>query len=287
MIESLTEEQKAKFPEYVDKWLKIGLSTEPLNLENCKKYASIAYENAGLPAPTEFYTADSPMDAIKIVKGLDPKGDTTSSNAFNDMMYGNHDSSWLSFCDYMINELGVENCERVECLFGLAQNCGWWSAYEGFAVFQHRPSEIHFDENQELHNDSGPAIVYRDGFKVWSINGKRVTEQIVMRPETLTIEQISSEQDLDMRSIMIDRFGWPRYLKETESECIDFRENLIENTKEGLYKSENGNRMVVSCPTGRVFSLGVPSNIATCEDAQVWLGNDTQSEVKINVIART
>ena len=31
MIEELTEEQIARFHEFVDKWTKIGLSTEPMN----------------------------------------------------------------------------------------------------------------------------------------------------------------------------------------------------------------------------------------------------------------
>ncbi|MCP4124604.1 MAG: hypothetical protein GY751_22910, partial [Bacteroidetes bacterium] len=173
------------------------------------------------------------------------------------------------------------------CLIGLAHHCGWWSAYEECAVFQDRPKEIHFDEEKLLHNERGPAISYRDGYSIWSIHGKRVTEQIVMRPETLTLNQIDSESDLDMRAIMLERYGWENYLEGTNAECLDYRDNLIENTKEALYISDNGNRMVVSCPTGRVFSLGVPEDIKTCEEAQVWLGNDTDSEVKINVIART
>jgi len=286
MIEKLTPEQEAKFPEYVEKWLNVGLSTEPIDFEKCKKYAIEAYENAELTPPKKFYMAESPMSAIKLIKSLTDE-EISESSIFNEMMYGNHDASWLSFCDFMVNEVGVTDCERVDCLVGLAHHCGWWSAYEECAVFQDRPKEIHFDEEKLLHNESGPAIYYRDGFSIWSIHGKRVTEQIVMRPETLTLHQIDSESDLDLRAIMLERYGWENYLEDTNAKCLDYRDNLIENTKEALYISDNGNRMVVSCPTGRVFSLGVPDDIKTCEEAQIWLGNDTDSEVKINVIART
>jgi hypothetical protein len=79
--------------------------------------------------------------------------------------------------------------------------------------------------------DSGPAIEYLDGFKVWIIDGVRLSEQIVMNPETLSIKQIHDEQDQDKRSIMIERKGWDAYIKETNSECIDSRDNFIENTK--------------------------------------------------------
>ncbi len=64
-IEKLTSEQEAAFPRYVDKWLKIGLSTEPCNFEESKKAAILAYELAGLQPPKKFYLFDCPISAAK------------------------------------------------------------------------------------------------------------------------------------------------------------------------------------------------------------------------------
>ena len=62
------------------------------------------------------------------------------------------------------------------------------------------------------------------------------------------------------------------------------RKNAVEGTLEALYKTPKGEqRLVVTCPTGRLFALGVPPEVETCEAAQVWLGGDK----KMNVIART
>jgi len=285
MIEQLTEEQKEKMPQYVETWTQIGLSCEPSDFEKCKKFAKMAYTAADLPEPSKFVLVDSPKSAVKELREVLPNVKDTS--IFTEMMYGNHDAGWLSFYDFMINEVGVTGCENIEGLIGIAKNCGWWSAYDDIVVFQHRPKEIHLDDNGEIHNEEGPAILYRDGYAVWGISGKRVTEQIIMAPETMTIKQISSEADLDLRSIMIDRFGWSNYLEQSNSTCIDSRDNIIENTKEALYKSEFGNRMVVSCPTGRVFALGVPGSIGSCSEAAAWLGSEEDSEVSVNVIART
>lgn len=294
-IEKLTEEQAAKMPEYVERWTKIGLSCEPADFEQCKLFAKMAYKSAGLEKmPTQFLSADSPASAITAIKKLDP--DLTNQNVFSEMMYGNHDAGWLSFYDFMISEVGVKNCDNIKGLLGISKNCGWWSAYEDVVIFQNRPKEIHLNDEGEIHNEEGPAILYRDGYAVWGISGKRVTEQIIMSPETMTIKQISSETDLDLRSIMIDRFGWSNYIEQTNAECIDSRDNILENTKEALYKTEFGNRMIVSCPTGRVFSVGVHDSVKSCSKAQSWLGSESDfddgldllgNKVKVNVIART
>ncbi len=62
-LEKLTPEQEASLPEFAEKWLKIGLSTEPLDLEKAKQCAIAAYEVAGLQAPVNFYRFQSPYSA--------------------------------------------------------------------------------------------------------------------------------------------------------------------------------------------------------------------------------
>jgi len=139
-------------------------------------------------------------------------------------------------------------------------------------------------KNGRIHREDGPAIEWFNGFKIWYLNGVEVTEQIVMRPETITLEQISEKKDVEVRSIMIERYGWLRYIQDSKAKLLDSRDNAIEKTKEALFAAgELGNRLVVTCPTGRVFALSVPSVIKTCEEAQQWLGNESNES---NVIGR-
>ena len=63
MINELTKEQINKFPEYVDYWFKIGLSTEPLDFEKAKKAAISCYKQADLAEPKYFYKFQSPFSA--------------------------------------------------------------------------------------------------------------------------------------------------------------------------------------------------------------------------------
>ena len=153
------------------------------------------------------------------------------------------------------------------------------------------PAWIWADGSQEWwvtgqrHREDGPAIIRANGRQEWYIDEVEVTEQIVMHPETLTVNQIKKETNSERRAIMVERFGWLRYLQESDAQLIDKRDNVVENTKEALYKGLGDRRLLVTCPTGRVFVLGVPSEVTSCEQAQKWLGSE--NEEKINVIGRT
>jgi len=146
-----------------------------------------------------------------------------------------------------------------------------------------RPAEIHWSVQGMLHNDSGPAAYYSPLFALWSIDGIAVDEQIVMRPETQTLEQIDGEKNADVKSIRIARFGWPRYLRESNAKMLDTRDNEVEGTKEALYVAGDQKRLVATCPTGRVFAMGVPSDVQNCEQAAHYL----QGPIKFNLVTRT
>jgi hypothetical protein len=201
-------------------------------------------------------------------------------------MYGNHDANWLGYYEYFWKVLGVEECNLLEGLINLAYHAGWWNAYEDFAVVQDFPVIIHRNQEGALHCEDGPALHYNDGLKIWQIDGHRVNEQIVMRPETLTVKQIHAETNADIQSIMLNRFGWHRYIVDTAAKLLDNRHNYVENTKEALYDcGTQGLRLLVTCPSGRVFSKGIGPGIKTCQAAQSWLGNDVEN--KFNIIGRT
>lgn len=280
MLNKLSKKQESMLSVYYNKWVDIGFDTNPVDFDKSVSLIKKHYSDCGLDTPDNFYLVDSPLAAINL---LNSKYNIKKSDTLNNACFGNHNASWLSYYDYFINETSVTLDKKIVNLIEIAKVCGWWYPYENAVVIQQRPSFINFEDGI-VQSTTGPTIQFPDGYSVYIIDGIRLDEQIVMRPETLTIRQIKSEQDQDKRSIMIDRFGWPRFLEESNAKCIDKRDNYIENTKEALFKSDNDNRLVVTCPTGRVFALGVPSSIKTCEDAQSWLGNE---EEKVNVIART
>jgi hypothetical protein len=165
-----------------------------------------------------------------------------------------------------------------------ALNGGSRYMHEKFCLVCEFPDQINQDDNNLPHCESGPSLSWMDGFAVWHIHGIAVDEQIVMRPHTQTVEQINGETNADVRAVRIERFGWARYLRESKAECIDHGRNAISNTDEALYLLADGTkRFVAGCTTAKLVTMGVPSEIETCEQAQLWLAGGK----KWNLIAAT
>ncbi len=61
MITSLTSSQKVQLELYAQKWVKIGFSTEPCNVERSKYWIRETYKIAKLKSPTKWAVFDSPL----------------------------------------------------------------------------------------------------------------------------------------------------------------------------------------------------------------------------------
>jgi hypothetical protein len=142
-----------------------------------------------------------------------------------------------------------------------------------------RPERICIDQNNLPHCEDGPSIRWRDGWTLWHINGVVVDEQIVMRPETQTVEQIHAEENEEVRRIRIERFGWARYTAESGATVVDSRRNDIDAQNESLYELRDGTRrlLVVDPSTGRKYALGVPSECSTTTDGQRFISHGLAS----------
>ena len=70
MINKLTDELTAKLSLYRDKWISIGLSTEPTNKERATSVVPSFYAAGGLPPPKIVMFATSPFAAMKIISVL-------------------------------------------------------------------------------------------------------------------------------------------------------------------------------------------------------------------------
>lgn len=114
----------------------------------------------------------------------------------------------------------------------------------------------------------------------WALDGVMVDEQIVLRPETQTIDQMLGEENVEVRRVRIEQYGWLKFLEEVNAKTIDERHNDIDATKEALFFFSHGNInhkiFVPTCTTGRVFALEVPETVETCVEAQKYLAADDE-----------
>ena len=190
-----------------------------------------------------------------------------------------HEAGWLSFFDFFSQEL--ECVGKLEGLITVARNAGWWWPFEGVCILTERPVELHRDPEHRLHNERGMAIRYPDGFGVWAINGVRVNEQIVMRPDTLTVEQITDEPNAEVRRVMRQQYGYDKYLDAVGAELIDddsewgklWHANLP-SEDEPLCLVEVINSTPELDGTYKTYFLRVPPGMETAHDAVAWTFTD-------------
>lgn len=190
-------------------------------------------------------------------------------------------SAWDSYLTFFRYGLGLRLPEHDAYSHWewLAVNFGFRFLHSKFAMVCDNPELI----SRELHNENGPTHRWRDGFSIWHINGVMVDEQIVMRPETQTMDQLEQENNADVKAIRIERYGWLRYVSETGAAVVDTASNDVEGTLEELYKMPDGSkRFVATCPTGKIPVMGVPQDIETCEQARKWL-----CPTSVNLLFRT
>ncbi|TDD75098.1 DUF6745 domain-containing protein [Actinomadura rubrisoli] len=127
-----------------------------------------------------------------------------------DAVLGQHEAPWLALFEALGRLDGP--------LAGLAQaarSAGWWWPYERLAILSERPGELHRDEPGRLHRGDGPALAYPDGFSLHAWRGMPIPPDFVASLTGLTPARISSEENAELRRVMLEIFGYDRYLAET------------------------------------------------------------------------
>jgi hypothetical protein len=269
-IENLTNEDVAQFDVYVNKWLDIGLSTAPADFESAKEAACRAYVVAGLKAPSKFYTAQSPIDAIKLISTLDKS--KKPIDILSEMSLNHHDAGWFSFYNYFQEVKGLECVDKLQPLMDLSKHCGWVSFYDNCVVLQERPEIIKFDDQKRLHCEDGPSICYRDGYSVYSWHGVRIPSEWIEHKANLTPKIALSWENIEQRRCACEIIGWAKILRELNSKVIDTDDDPMIGSLLEVNIPDIGREkfLQVLCGTGRTFAIPVPPTCKTALEANAW-----------------
>jgi hypothetical protein len=161
--------------------------------------------------------------------------------------------------------------EKYNRFLEICNNLSWVIPYSDICITCANPIKATWDDQGRTHCDDGPAVVFKDGWQIWSIEGHLVDEDLVMRPEAQTLEEIANEANTELKRIRINRYGWDRYLTESQAEVIDFKKSP-NGTLESLMRCQNYTVLCTYDPsTGRPYSLEVSEDCTTCEEAQRYL----------------
>lgn len=238
---NLTPEEREQVIEVRRFWMQnYGLSTEPANRPAAEEAVRQAYREAGLKPPQHYIWVDSPYAgslalaivpqaidaALELVRQATLDHFEPFANKqmpplqfqrdavelwWRNASYGQHNADFYSYVD-VARQLGAEGLDNVDGVLDVAKNAGWWWPAEEFCIITDRPEQLHWDVEGELHCETGPAILYRDGWGVHLWHGTRVPASLI--ETNWTVKQILDEPNLEVRRCAIEKKGWERIIIE-------------------------------------------------------------------------
>jgi hypothetical protein len=155
----------------------------------------------------------------------------------------------------------IDFCE--ESIFGIASP----SIY----IASEKPVEVHW-RDRLLHNDNGPAVLFRDGYALYALHGVRVEKKLVETPANdLDPKLALREVNTEIRREIIRKIGIELFISKigakTVDKCGDYElldlSRHFTDMKLRYLKMKNPS-------TGTWHVEGIPPGISTCKEALSW-----------------
>lgn len=184
-----------------------------------------------------------------------------------DAVLGQHDAAWLAAFD--------GRGDRLAGLAEVARTAGWWWPYERAVVISERPEALHRDEAGRLDHGEGPALAYRDGFALYAWRGMPVPAAFLAELASLTPQRIREEENAELRRVMLEYYGYDRYLTESGAEPVHRDETgilwrIALEGDEDVVMVEVVNSTPEPDGTHRTYWLRVPPGTRTAKDGVAW-----------------
>lgn len=289
-ITSITPKQEKAIPEFIDKWIKNASSNN--NREAAAESINHIYKEYGLDTPLFIHT-ESPMEAVLLVAIIskypkldiiDPKNKQEVIKKYKSKIskekirsvYGNvlH-NQWLTascgWFDYA-QFIGVQfDKTQYDLFYNYCQSVFACIPYENVCFVIDKPIEIHF-KDKKLHNETGPSILFADGYGLYSLNGVRVPKWLVTTPANKIDPGILlREKNAEIRREIVRKVGIQMVCEKLKTKTIntwgDYE--LLELKLPGMETKARYLKMR-NPSIGTYHIEGVPSDIETCQDALTW-----------------
>lgn len=185
-----------------------------------------------------------------------------------DAVLGQHEAAWLSAYDTAPGAV-------LDGVAAVAAEAGWWWPYEKVAVISERPRELHRDEAGRLDRGGGPALRYADDFALYAWRGMPVPADFLATLAALTPQRIREEDNAELRRVMLEHYGYDRYLAESGAEPVHrdetgilWRIALVGD--EDVVMVEVVNSTPEPDGTHRTYWLRVPPTTRTAREGVAW-----------------
>ena len=288
MITKLSPETISRFPDYVEKWTKVGYDTTPLDHDAVRAAIAKMYTCGGLTPPEKVVFCTGPINAILVINMYmflqeNPKAtkaqviEYAKTKSVSTLCgYGQHSVDWMAFYDVFMNETDIKGLEIVEGLMDVAKTCGWYWSYKDICFVAEKPLVCKVNDVNQLHCVDGPAVAYTDGTKVFSYDGVIMDEKTIMDPKSITVDEINNTVSEEQKRIKIEIYGTSNYLQDIKANLVDMDMIKINpydpdsvSIPRALIKDKDGNMFFVGTDgsTQRTYYMNVPKTVTTCVEA--------------------
>jgi hypothetical protein len=190
---------------------------------------------------------------------------------------GQHDAGALALIDILDRAVGLRLSKPLAGQLLLGRSAGWWWPFEQMAILTERPCVLDLTRDQQgrLHHPTGPLAAYPDGWGVWAWHGLRVPRLLIERPDTITVEQIRATHNLEVRRVLLERYGLDRYLRNADAALVHVDEygklwRCELPDEEPLTVVEVVNATPEPDGTYATYLLRVPPSVGTAKEAVAW-----------------
>jgi len=144
--------------------------------------------------------------------------------------------------------------------------------FENIAVLCRRPEHTNLNSRGKLHCDGEAAIEWRDGWKLFYLNGVLVSEEVAVTPAaSLNPAVILKEGNAEVRREIVRKIGVERLLQKLGGKVVDSWKGyeLITLDIPGMGIKPTYQKMR-NPSIGTYHVEGIPPRITTCREALSW-----------------
>jgi len=188
--------------------------------------------------------------------------------------------------EYVLNELFPKKKKEFKLLTEFLehhQEIHYFTAFKEIVFISDFPKELHVNAEGRLHSDKGAALLYRDTYSMFRLNGIQVDEATaILKPDEITKDMILKQSNADIRREIVRKLTPEQLVTVLDAKVID------ENHGYQLLGIELGDNRVrpflkMNNPSlkGVVHVEGVRPEIKTVEDAIKYRNNLTNFQMPL------
>lgn len=105
--------------------------------------------------------------------------------------------------------------------------------------------------------------------------GVDVDRRIAFHPETMTVQEVLQEGNVERRRVLLDRYGYSRFVRDADARVLDEDRDAggpRQLLRVFIPRDEDLVALSCFCPsTGRQYVIRVPQQMSTCHQAAAWI----------------